>query len=228
MRFASFRHFAWVGCLAAAAMLAANLQAATTYTVIGNVDTNNTADFIFADNPFSNVDATGFTVAFTLENTSALFNPIITGIALTVPSGVTGFNLAASTLPTSWGTFFELGGVNTPQDVGTFDFCAESGNGDKNCGGGNPGDGIDAGDSFDFVLRFLGDFDDATLSSGDFLPLAARFQNTGSDGEGSDVAICQNVNCDEDNVPEVPEPSTMLLLGGALLGLGYIRKKRNS
>jgi hypothetical protein len=27
--------------------------------------------------------------------------------------------------------------------------------------------------------------------------------------------------------PEVPEPSTMLLMGGALLGLGLLRKKRN-
>lgn len=33
---------------------------------------------------------------------------------------------------------------------------------------------------------------------------------------------------DGGEVPDVPEPSTVLLMGGALLGLGLIRKKRNS
>jgi len=34
-------------------------------------------------------------------------------------------------------------------------------------------------------------------------------------------------DCGSD-LPPVPEPSTMLLLGGSLLALGYFRKKRNS
>ncbi|MDA1237206.1 MAG: cistern family PEP-CTERM protein [Acidobacteria bacterium] len=217
----------WVGLLAATAALAPGAHAAT-YTVFGNLDSNNVAEFTFADIPFSNVDATGFTVAFTVKNASPLFDPTITAIALTVPTAVTGFNAAASTIPANWDTYFEIGGVNTPQPLGMFDFCAESGNGDKNCGGGNPNDGIAKGASFAFSLRFLGDFDGVTLSSIDFVPLAARFQETGEDGSGSDVAICRNGNCDESDMPDVPEPSTMLLMGGALLGLGLLKKKRIS
>ena len=30
------------------------------------------------------------------------------------------------------------------------------------------------------------------------------------------------------DIPEIPEPSTVLLMGGALLGLGYWRKRRNN
>lgn len=226
MRLASFRNYVLAGLLAATAALAPTAQAATVYTVYGNEDPNNVAEFTFGDNPFSNVDATGFTVAFTVKNASPLFDPTITGIALNVPTGVTGFSAALSTLPTNWNTYFEIGEVNTPQPVGMFDFCAESGNGDKNCGGGNPNDGIEKGDSFAFSLRFLGNFSGGAPSLSGFLPLAARFQETGDDG-GSDVAICMNGNCDDSDIPDVPEPSTMLLLGGALLGLGVIRKKRN-
>lgn len=29
------------------------------------------------------------------------------------------------------------------------------------------------------------------------------------------------------DIPDVPEPSTILLMGGSLLGLGYLRKRRS-
>ncbi len=105
-----------------------------------------------------------------------------------------------------------------------FDFCAESGNSDKNCTGGNPNDGIAKGGSFDFTLYFLGNFTEAPLPSA-FKPLAARFQNTGSNGQGSDVAICMDGSCNDSDLPGVPEPSTYLLLRGSLIALSYIRRR---
>jgi hypothetical protein len=48
----------------------------------------------------------------------------------------------------------------------------------------------------------------------------------GMDGTGS-LKIGGTFRDDSDT-PDVPEPSTMLLLGGSLLALGYFRKKRNS
>lgn len=48
----------------------------------------------------------------------------------------------------------------------------------------------------------------------------------GQEGEGS--MKIGGVFRLQDDISDVPEPSTMLLMGGALLGLGLIRKKRNS
>ncbi len=43
-----------------------------------------------------------------------------------------------------------------------------------------------------------------------------------------DASCPVGTNCGGGDIPDVPEPSTILLMGGALLGLGLLKKKRTS
>lgn len=191
---------------------APGISSAVLISYTGNTDANNQATIDVTFNAMTSV------LTLTLDNTSPALDPIITGVAFDVPSGVT--NLTATSLPAGWGFVFAPGSVSTPQPVGTFDACLETANNpNTNCNGGNPGAGLGRDDgTFSFVFSVTGSglTEDAFVQAmNDFGESAVRFQNTGPLGEGSDVAVPNRV----------PEPAALALIGSGLIGLAVVTRR---
>lgn len=223
-RYRSFRR----GTVPILALLGAALLVPTAHAVpvefdlVGVGDPNNTAHVVFAYDP------TLAKVSIDITNTSALYDPRLTAFAFNVPEGVTG--VSSFNGPSGWNGAFSLNGIDTPGQFGFFDVAALTG---ANFNGGFPNEGLARGETFafDFVLQGS-DLD--TLDEMSFLSLLssdpsgppaenvqyfiARWQRTGSDGEGSDVGI---------PAAPVPEPATLLLFGVGLTGLGAFIRKRS-
>jgi hypothetical protein len=162
-----------------------------------------------------------------ITNTSALSagpDPRLTAFAFNVPSNVTA--IATFSGPSGWSGSFNPDSIGTPMQLGFFDIAGLTG---SNFDGGFPNDGIPRGSTFncDFFLlgsglsglnemSFLGlfSFDPAGPPTESVQFFAGRFQRTGTDGEGSDVAIPSN-----QPLP-APEPGMLLVVVPALAGLG--------
>jgi len=194
---------------------------ADTITVTG-VDTGqfSTATVVCEFNSQTN------TFTFTITNTSAITQPgstsTITGIGFDLPplgnasaSGLNGFT--GMQAPSLSATFVfsdaALGNVPHGFNSAVLDFGFLTGN-SGNFSSGSVNDGLAPGESASFIVSgpaFTG-FTEAQICNAIFV----RFQNVNF-GAGSDVGVTGN---------PVPEPSSILLLGSALVGLGgYARKK---
>jgi hypothetical protein len=164
------------------------------------------------------------TLTFTITNTSNITQPgstsTITGIGFDLPpggnasaSGLNGFTgMQAPSLSSNF-TFTDADAGNVPEGFNTtvLDFAFITG---SNFSGGTPNDGLAPGESASFTVTgaaFSG-FTAEQICNAVFV----RFQVV--PGVSSDVGTPTTTS--------VPEPSSILLLGGALLGLGGIGRRK--
>ncbi|HEU4836437.1 MAG TPA: PEP-CTERM sorting domain-containing protein [Pyrinomonadaceae bacterium] len=168
------------------------------------------------------------TFTFTITNTSAITQPgstsTITAIGFDLPpsgnasaSGLNGFTgMQAPSLSSNF-TFSDgnLGNVSHGFDDAVLDFGFTTGP-SGNFSGGSVNDGLLPGESASFTVSgaaFTG-FTETEICNA----ILVRFQNVPLEGgsEGSDVGA----------PGEIPEPSSILLLGSALVGLGGYARRR--
>ena len=170
------------------------------------------------------------TFTFTVTNTSAITQPgstsTITGIGFDLPpagnasgSGLNGFTgMQAPSLSANF-TFSDADVGNVPHGFGSavLDFAFLTGN-SGNFSGGSVNDGLLPGESASFTVSgaaFAG-FTEEEICNAIFV----RFQNVPLEGgsEGSDVGV--------PGTSEITEPSSIFLLGSALMGLGGYARRR--
>jgi hypothetical protein len=196
---------------------------ADTITIVGaNSGQFSTATVVCEFNSQTN------TLTFTITNTSAITTPgstsTITGIGFDLPptgnanaAGLNGFTGSQAPSLSSNFDFSDADLGNVPAGFGNvvLDFGFTTGP-SGNFSGGSINDGLLPGESASFTVSgaaFTG-FTEEQICNAIFV----RFQNVplaGGSG-GSDVGT----------PGEIPEPSTILLLGTALIGLGgYARRK---
>jgi hypothetical protein len=210
--------------LAALLIMAGATVRADTITVVG-VDSGqfSTATVVCEFNSQTN------TLTFTITNTSAITQPgstsTITGIGFDLPplgnanaSGLNGFTGNQAPSLSSNFTFSDANLGNVPHgfNAAVLDFGFITGN-SGNFNSGQVNAGLLPGESASFTVSgaaFAG-FTEEQICNAIFV----RFQNVPAAGGsgGSDVGVPGE---------PIPEPSSILLLGSALMGLGGYARKR--
>src|ERR1043166_9725829 len=209
------------GAFSITMFLVSNARADTITIVGAETNSASTATVVCEFNSQTN------TLTFTITNTSAITSPgstsTITGIGYDLPprgnasaSGLNGFTgMQAPSLSSTFNfSDADLGNVLVSQfQNAVLDFGFTTGP-SGSFAGGSVNDGLLPGESASFTVTgaaFTG-FTESQICNA----ILVRFQSTPN--VGSDVGSPSNV----------PEPSSMLLLGPALVGLGgIVRRQRN-
>jgi uncharacterized cupredoxin-like copper-binding protein len=193
----------WIVAVLLAVFVVPALRAsslAATFNLVGVQDPNLVAivDFTYT---YDSTEDVGI-IDITIMNDTSLAggpDPRLTAFAFNLPEGAT---VDLSTVPQmeGWHYVVKPNGIDTPGRFGFYDVAAITG---PNFNGGKPNSGIPPGETFVFQFILTGP-NLAALTEENFLDLASysrprpaesvqyfigRFQRTGIDGEGSDVAI---------------------------------------
>lgn len=212
-----------LGVMLVMGMATASWALPVTFDLVGVGDANNQASVLFAYDPSI------ATVSLDISNTSGAFDPRLTSFAFNAPAQVTGASFDG---PSGWSFSYDPNDIDTPGQFALFDVAGLTG---PNFNGGSPNFGIPPGSTYSFSFALTGTGLSA-LTEMSFLSLLsfdapqgpdeseqyfiARFQGTGANGQGSDVAI-------PTGAPEpVPEPGTILLLGSGFVGLAIYGRRR--
>lgn len=236
-----YRHFAWVGCLVAGLALAPQSQAATLEFEIstelsGSGGTVSGPILVTFDDAAGPADVR---LTIDLSNWDASLSEYLSGLYI---------NYSGAEATDAWEAGFVVAYNDAASSNGgdEFDEVLEEFNGFKANGQGffdvligfneAAADRLEAGETAVFDITAAGadifSFNVGSVNGGNGEIVIARARSLGEDGEDSGWftgpgCVSGDPNCDSD-IPDVPEPSTMLLLGGSLFALGYFRKKRNS
>jgi PEP-CTERM motif-containing protein len=214
--------FLTLGAVAVVACMSAKAQADTITVAGAGSGQFSTATVVCEFNAATN------TFTFTITNTSAITQPgstsTITGIGFDLPplgnasaSGLNGFTGMQAPSLSSTFTFSDADLGNVPHGFSSavLDFGFTTGP-SGSFSGGSVAFGLLPGESASFTVSGAGfaGFTESEICNSIFV----RFQDVPLEGGsgGSDVGVPTNI----------PEPSTMLLLGSALIGLGGIVRKR--
>jgi hypothetical protein len=215
-----------ISAAALAFALSASQASAATFNLVGVSDASNTATVDF------NYNAATFELTIGILNTSTSGpDPRITGFAFNAPTNVTGGTLAVSGTANNsdWTAEFDSNGIDTPGNYGFFDVAGLTG---PSFNGGSPNSGIVVNTTGTFVFTlsgtglgslttdsFLSLFSDPGNENSSTQFFAARFQRTGLDEEGSDVAI-------PGEPPVIPLPAAGWLLLAGVGGLAAMRRRK--
>lgn len=162
-----------------------------------------------------------------ITNTSESWDPRLTSFAFNTPSGVLSVSNYVSEAA-GWTYTFDRNDINTPGTYGYFDVAGLSG---PNFNGGDPNEGIARNEKRTFTFGLVGLglnllTEETFVNSLSYDPIGgpdeseqyfiARFQHTGANGQGADVATPSSIRL-------VPEPTALMLT--ALGGVGIFRRR---